>query len=180
MKDASKRILNIVISTTKEKMREWLIRREIHCLSCIWNKKCMINFTFYMIKSIIHSIPRINVTSKSKHSNMINSLERIWIAFDCNSFETGVWKPSKMYKTFAMMDASNTVQVLVACAMQGIWFSSMNCLWWGRRIETSSQMKACVIYGIQFTRMNCLHWDKRTETDQYNKMCVVRGKQVCN
>ena len=26
---------------------------------------------------------------------------------------------------FAMEDASNMVQILVACAMQGIWFSSM-------------------------------------------------------
>ena len=40
----------------------------------------------------------------------------------------GVGKPSEMYKTFAMMDASNTVQVLVACAMKGIRFSSINCL----------------------------------------------------
>ena len=39
----------------------------------------------------------------------------------------GVGKPSEMYKTFAMTDASNTVQVLVACAMKGIWFSSINC-----------------------------------------------------
>ena len=30
-----------------------------------------------------------------------------------------------MCKTFAMMDASNTVEVLVACAMQGIRFSSV-------------------------------------------------------
>ena len=40
----------------------------------------------------------------------------------------GVIKPSKMCKTFAMTDASNTAQILVACAMQGIRFSSMNCL----------------------------------------------------
>ena len=40
----------------------------------------------------------------------------------------GVGKPSEMYKTFAMTDASNTVQVLVACAMKGIRFSSINCL----------------------------------------------------
>ena len=37
----------------------------------------------------------------------------------------GVRKPSKMCKTFAMMDASATVQILVACAMHGIRFSSM-------------------------------------------------------
>ena len=39
-----------------------------------------------------------------------------------------VGKPSEMYKTFAMTDASNTVQVLVVCAIKGIRFSSMNCL----------------------------------------------------
>ena len=37
-----------------------------------------------------------------------------------------VKKPSKRCKTFAMTDASNTVQILVAYVMQGIRFSSMN------------------------------------------------------
>ena len=32
----------------------------------------------------------------------------------------GAKNPSKRYKTFAMMDASNTVQILVACVMKGI------------------------------------------------------------
>ena len=40
----------------------------------------------------------------------------------------GVKEPSKRYKVFAMMDASNMVQILVACAMQGIRFSSINYL----------------------------------------------------
>ena len=107
-----------------------------------------------------------------------------------------------------MEDASNTVLILVACAMHGIRFSSINCLWWGGTKETGSQMevcaiysirftrmnclwlrntketvsqiKVCAIYDIQFTRMNCLRWVKRTETVQLNKMCVIRGKQVCN
>ena len=34
-----------------------------------------------------------------------------------------VKKPSKRCKTFAMMDASNTIQILVACAIQGMQFS---------------------------------------------------------
>ena len=41
---------------------------------------------------------------------------------------SGVKTRQKRCKTFAMEDASNTVQILVACAMQGIWFSSINCL----------------------------------------------------
>ena len=40
----------------------------------------------------------------------------------------GVREPSKMCKTFAMTDASNTVQIFVECAMQGIRFSSVNYL----------------------------------------------------
>ena len=40
----------------------------------------------------------------------------------------GVKNRQKMCETFAMEDASNTVQILVACAMQGIWFNSINCL----------------------------------------------------
>ena len=96
-----------------------------------------------------------------------------------------------------MEDASNTVQILVACATQGIRFSSinrlrwggtketgsqmkvcamysirftwMNCLWLGNTKEMVSQIKVCAMYDMRFTRMNCLHWDKRTETVQYNK-----------
>ena len=79
-----------------------------------------------------------------------------------------------------MEDASNTVQILVACAMQGIRFSSINCLWWGGKKETVGQMKVCAMYSIRFTRMNCLWLGKRTKTVQYNKMCVTRDKQVCN
>ena len=37
----------------------------------------------------------------------------------------GVKYHQKMCKTFAMADASNMIQILVACAMQGIWFSSI-------------------------------------------------------
>ena len=120
----------------------------------------------------------------------------------------GVKKRQKRCKTFAMEDASNTVQILVACAIQGIRFSSINRFRWGGTKQTGSQMKVCAMYSIRFTRMNylwlgytkemvsqmkmcamygmrftwmnCLRWDKRTETVQYNKMCVIRGKQVCN
>ena len=40
----------------------------------------------------------------------------------CNAIiaNRGVKEPSKMPKTFVMTDASNTVQILVACAMQAI------------------------------------------------------------
>ena len=38
----------------------------------------------------------------------------------------GVGKLSEMYKKFAIEDAANTVQILVACAMQGIRFNSIN------------------------------------------------------
>ena len=40
----------------------------------------------------------------------------------------GVKEQQKRCKTIAMEDASNMVQILVACAMQGIRFSSINCL----------------------------------------------------
>ena len=120
----------------------------------------------------------------------------------------GVKTRQKRCKTFAMTDALNTVQILVACAMQGIWFSSINCLRWGGTEETGSQMKVCAIYniwftrinclwlgnikemviqikvcaiyGIRFTWMNCLLWAKRRKMVQFNKICVIRGKQVYN
>ena len=40
----------------------------------------------------------------------------------------GVREPSKMSKTFAMTNASNTVQIYVVCAMQGILLFQPNCL----------------------------------------------------
>ena len=40
----------------------------------------------------------------------------------------GVKNHQKRCKMFVMEDASNTVQILVVCAMQGIRFSSINCL----------------------------------------------------
>ena len=67
---------------------------------------------------------------------------------------------------FAMTDASNTVQNLVACVMQGIRFNSINCLRWGGTKETVSQIKACVIEGIRFKRINCLRLSNITETGQ--------------
>ena len=92
----------------------------------------------------------------------------------------GVKNRQKRCKTFAMEDASNTVQILVACAMQGVWFSSINCLRRGGTKETGNQMKACAIYSIQITRMNCVWLGNTMETVQLNKMCVIRGKQVRN
>ena len=86
----------------------------------------------------------------------------------------------KRCKTFAMEDASNTVQILVACAIQGIQFSSIKFLRWGGTKETGSQMKACVIYNMWFTRMNCVWLGNTMETVQLNKMCVIHGKLVCN
>ena len=40
----------------------------------------------------------------------------------------GVKNRQKRCQTFAMTDVSNTVQILVACVIQGIRFSSINCL----------------------------------------------------
>ena len=38
----------------------------------------------------------------------------------------GVKNPSKWFKTFAMEDASNMVQILVAYAIEGMRFGSVN------------------------------------------------------
>ena len=63
-----------------------------------------------------------------------------------------------------MTDASNTVQILVVCAKQGIGLIHMNCLRLDRTTETGSHINVCVIYGIQFTLMNYLLLGKATET----------------
>ena len=62
----------------------------------------------------------------------------------------------KRCKTFAMAEPSNTVKILVACAMQGTQLIHSNCLWWGRTIEMGSHINVCAIYGIQFAPMNRL------------------------
>ena len=81
----------------------------------------------------------------------------------------------KRCKTFAMKGAPNTVQILVACAMRGIRFSSINCLPWAGTKETGSQMNACAIHSIQFTRMNCLWLGNTKETVRQIKVYVVEG-----
>jgi len=72
-----------------------------------------------------------------------------------------------------MEDASNTVQILVACAMKGIQFSSINYLQWGGTKEMGSQMKACAIHSIRFTRMNCLWLGNTKETSSQMKVCAI-------
>ena len=74
-----------------------------------------------------------------------------------------------------MAEPSNTVQILVACAMQGIWLIQTNCLQLDRTIETGSHINVCAIYGIQFAPMNCLLLGKATETDSQIKVCVIYG-----
>ena len=69
---------------------------------------------------------------------------------------SGVKNCQKRCKKFEMEDASNMVQSLVACAMQGIRFSSINRLRWGGTKETGNEMKVCAMYNILFTRMNYL------------------------
>ena len=74
----------------------------------------------------------------------------------------GIKNRQKRCKTFAMEDASNTVQILVACAMQGIWLIQTNCLRLDRTTKTGSHINVCVIYGIQFAPMNGLLLGKST------------------
>ena len=122
----------------------------------------------------------------------------------CNNRKRWCKKPVKKVQNVCDDGCIKHGSDLVACAMQGIWFSSMkclrwggtkkmgsqmkvcaiyniwftrmNCLWLGNTKETVRQIKVCAIYDMRFTRMNCLHWDQRTKTVQYNKMCVIRGK----
>ena len=114
---------------------------------------------------------------QTRHYDQRPSDETVCDAIIANG---GVKNHQKRCKTFAMTNASDMVQYLVACAMQGIRFSSINCLGWGGTKEMRSQMKACAIYNIRFTRMNCVWLGNTMEMVQLNKMCVIRGKQVHN
>ena len=98
----------------------------------------------------------------------------------CHNRKRWCKKPSKKVQNVCDANASNTVQNLVACAMKGIRFSSINYLQWGGTKETGSQMKACAIYSIWCNGMNCVWLGNTMKTVQLNKMCVIRGKQVRN
>ena len=81
-----------------------------------------------------------------------------------------------------MTDASNTVQILVACAKQGIRLIQTNCLRLDRTKEMGSHINACAIYGIRFAPMNYLLLGKATETVNQIKVCVIYDiqlKEIC-
>ena len=83
----------------------------------------------------------------------------------------GVENTSKKVQNVCDGGCIKHVQILVACAMQGIWFSSINCLQWGGTKETGSQVKVCAIHSIRFTRMNCL-WLGNTKKWSARSRCV--------
>ena len=119
----------------------------------------------------------------------------------CIDYKWGCKKPVKRCKTFAMAEPSNTVQILVACAMQDTRLIHSNCLRGGRTTETGSHnnvcamqdtrlinlnglrwgrttkagihINVCAIYGIRLTRTNYFRLGNTTETVQLNKMCVI-------
>ena len=126
-----------------------------------------------LLFNIIHGIPinyhycRMLLT---RHYNQRPFDETVCDAIIANS---GVKNRQKRCKMFVMMDASNMVQIFVACAIQGIRFSSINCLrWWGTK-EMGCQMKACAMCSIRFTRMNSLWWGGTTETGSQMKVCAI-------
>ena len=87
----------------------------------------------------------------------------------------GVKNHQKRCKSFAMMYASNTVQVLVACAMKGIRLIHSNCLRWGRTTETGSHNNVCAMQDTRLIHSNCLRWGRTTEMGSHINVCVIYG-----
>ena len=131
-----------------------------------------------------YSSTQLTVWDEEEQKKRVARWRRMWyIAYsslgrtvcDAIIINGEVWKPSEMCKTFAMTDASNTVQVLVACVMKGIRFSSINHFRWGGTKEMGSQMKVCAMYSIRFTRMNYLWLGNTMETvSQIKGVCDIR------
>ena len=69
------------------------------------------------MQSLIQDAPNVTLRSETLQETVSDAI----IA------NGGVRKLSKMCKMPTMTDASNTLQILVVCAMQGIRFSSINC-----------------------------------------------------
>ena len=130
------------------------LSRRIIVVLFIWIKPSMVIHQMLMVYWIsivvIHTLLQdaANVTLRSE------TLRRNCVR--CHNRKRWCKNSEKGCKTFAMTYASNTVQNLVACVIEGIQFSSVNCLRWGGTKETGSQMKVCAMYNIWFTQMNCL------------------------
>ena len=125
------------------------------------------------------------VTSRTKVTPLLQDAANVTLRSEtlrrncvrCNNHKRWCKKPSKRCKTFAMTDASNTVQILVACAKQGIWLIQTNCLRLDRTTETGSHINVCAIYDIRFAPMNCVLLGNATETVSQIKVCVIYGIQ---
>ena len=77
-----------------------------------------------------------------------------------------------------MVNATSPVNVEASLHwMSGKWLIKKNCLRWCRTTEMDSQMRVCAIYGIQFTRMNCVWLGNTIEKVQLNKICVIRRRE---
>ena len=79
----------------------------------------------------LQALPRVVIGDKLHYCRMLLTRHYDQRPFDetvCYAIiaNGGVKNRQKMCKTFVMDDASNTVQILVACAMQGIRLSSIN------------------------------------------------------
>ena len=123
------------------------------------------NYILLVMHSLLQDAANATLRSETLRRNCVR----------CHNRKRWCKKRLKRCKTFAMEDASNTVQILVACAMQGIRFSSINYLRWGGTKETGSQMKVCAMYNILFTRMNCLWLGSTKEmASQIKGVCDIR------
>jgi len=88
---------------------------------------------------IYFSIPGMGPKHAPKDTSLLQDAAKVTLRSEtlrrncvrCNNHKRWCKKTRKRCKLFAMEDASNTVQILVTCALQGIRFSSINCLWWG-------------------------------------------------
>ena len=62
-----------------------------------------------------------------------------------------------------MEDASNTIQILVACAMQGRRFSLMNCLWMRKKNGNGQPNEGVcdICHTVQSDSLFVMRWNNR-------------------
>ena len=77
-----------------------------------------------------------------------------------------------------MAEPSNTVQILVACAMQDTRLIHSKCVRWGRTTETGSHNNVCAMQGTRLIHSNCLQWGRTTEMGSCINVCAIYGIQL--
>ena len=88
----------------------------LKCVCCLLRRKCFVSFLTVLLHHRLWLMHRKRFTSPCVHG--WETLRGNCV--QCISRKRCCKKPSKWYKTFALAETSNMIQIRVACAIRGI------------------------------------------------------------